>query len=91
VHGALCEAPCARTTGLTQQREGAGKSTLCASLPADRWTRVNQDSINKGRKGTRKQCLNAAAAAMRCGHHVVVDRCGLTAEQRQVNRQLRPR
>jgi aprataxin len=81
----------ARTSRLTQQREGAGKSTLCASLPADRWTRVNQDSINKGSRGTRKQCLTAAAAAMRCGHHVVVDRCGLTVEQRQVNCELRLR
>ena len=51
----------------------------------DRWTRVNQDSINKGSRGTRKQCLTAAAAAMRCGRHVVIDRCGLTVEQRQVS------
>lgn len=90
VYGALCEALRARATRLTQRRDGAGKSTLCASLPADRWTRVNQDSIKKGSRGTRKQCLTAAAAAMRCGRHVVVDRCGLTVKQRQVSCALRP-
>lgn len=59
----------------------AGKSTLCSSLPADAWVRVNQDTVNKGRRGNRKQCVTAANAAVQTGRHIVVDRCNLSVEQ----------
>ncbi|KAK3254873.1 hypothetical protein CYMTET_35928, partial [Cymbomonas tetramitiformis] len=62
---------------------GAGKSTLCGRLPEDRWVRVNQDSVAKGRPGSRKQCLNAMRAALEARRHVVVDRCNMTNDQRK--------
>ena len=62
---------------------GAGKSTLCASLPASAWTTVNQDTIGKhGKPGSRDQCLAAVKRALTLGKHVAVDRCHLTEEQR---------
>ena len=65
---------------------GSGKSTLCAKLPPNAWCVANQDTIGKnGRRGTRKQCLNAARRALtdpRKPRHVAIDRCGLTDEQR---------
>ena len=62
---------------------GAGKSTLCASLPASAWTTVNQDTIGKhGKPGSRDQCVAAVKRALTLGKHVAVDRCHLTEEQR---------
>jgi len=62
---------------------GAGKSTVCARLPRDAWTVVNQDTAGKrGKPGTRKQCVDAATRALQSGKHVAIDRCGLTVEQR---------
>ena len=62
---------------------GAGKSTLCASLPASAWTSVNQDTIGKhGKPGSRDQCVSAVKRALTLGKHVAVDRCHLTEEQR---------
>ena len=62
---------------------GAGKSTLCASLPASAWTTVNQDTIGKhGKPGSRDQCVSAVKRALTLGKHVAVDRCHLTEEQR---------
>jgi hypothetical protein len=42
---------------------------------------VNQDTVNKGRRGNRKQCVTAANAAVQTGRHIVVDRCNLSVEQ----------
>ena len=64
---------------------GSGKSTFCAQLIAQgsaRWVRVNQDSVNNGRKGSRQQCLAAARAAVLAGHSCVIDRCHPDAQQR---------
>jgi len=65
---------------------GSGKSTMCAKLPPTRWRVANQDTIGKnGRRGTRKQCLDAARKALTDStqpKHVAVDRCGLTHDQR---------
>jgi hypothetical protein len=58
---------------------GAGKSTFCGQLPKANWVSVNQDTISKGRRGTRKQCLAAMDRALKSGKHVAVDRCGLSA------------
>jgi aprataxin len=72
--------------------QGAGKSTFAAALQAragaggsgaPRWARVCQDVIaGPGRRGTRAQCVAAAAAALRRGEGVVIDRTNVTAEQR---------
>ena len=64
---------------------GSGKSTFCAQLIAKgstSWVRVNQDSINSGRRGSKQQCLAAARAAVLAGHSCVVDRCHQDAQQR---------
>jgi aprataxin len=72
--------------------QGAGKSTFAAALQGRagaggggtlRWTRVCQDVIaGPGRRGTRAQCVAAAAAALRRGEGVIIDRTNVTAEQR---------
>ncbi|KAL3162367.1 hypothetical protein ABBQ32_010048 [Trebouxia sp. C0010 RCD-2024] len=65
---------------------GSGKSTFCAQLIAQgqtSWVRVNQDSINRGRKGSRQQCLTAARQAVLAGQCCVIDRCHQDAEQRR--------
>ena len=59
----------------------------CApSSRPSRWRVANQDTIGKnGRRGTRKQCLDAARKALTDltqPKHVAVDRCGLTHDQR---------
>ena len=47
---------------------GAGKSTLCAALPAATWAHVNQDTVSgKGKKGSRKQCIAAVHRALSAG------------------------
>lgn len=64
---------------------GSGKSTFCTQLIAKgstSWVRVNQDSINSGRRGSKQQCLAAARAAVLAGHSCVVDRCHQDAQQR---------
>jgi len=62
---------------------GSGKSTFCARLPRTDWAVVNQDTIgNRGTPGTRKQCAAAVKKALFLRKNVVIDRCGLTVEQR---------
>eukprot|EP00850_Spirogloea_muscicola_P007197 SM000036S13241 [mRNA] locus=s36:107611:111620:+ [translate_table: standard] len=67
---------------------GSGKSTFCESLrcaaPAGRpWVRICQDVAGAGgKRGTRKQCLRKAEAALRLGQSVLIDRCNMTVEQR---------
>lgn len=61
---------------------GSGKSTFAQSLVQRskapdspmRWVAVNQDTIGKGKRGTREQCINAASAALIAGASVIVDR-----------------
>jgi aprataxin len=63
---------------------GAGKSTLSAKLVATgRWAAANQDTISNGKRGSRQQCIRAAKRALEEGKHVVIDRCGLSVQQRE--------
>jgi aprataxin len=65
--------------------QGAGKSTFSQALlrrAPDRWARVNQETIARGRPGSRAQCVTAARAALQRGVSVVVDRANVTPEQR---------
>ncbi|XP_020267420.1 transcription factor bHLH140 isoform X2 [Asparagus officinalis] len=64
---------------------GSGKSTFCNDvLSAGRrsWVRVCQDTIANGKAGTKSQCLKSAAAALKEGKSVFIDRCNLEKEQR---------
>jgi len=64
---------------------GSGKSTFSAQLSAANpaWERVNQDAFKRGkRKGTRKQCMDAAVRILQKGRNVIIDRCNLEASQR---------
>jgi aprataxin len=61
---------------------GAGKSTFSARLPRERWTTANQDTVSNGKRGTRQQCVRVAKRALEEGKHVVIDRCGLSRQQR---------
>lgn len=60
-----------------------GKSTFSQALQSKSvmsWVRVNQDSISKGKNGTRPQCIKAAAAALSSGSSVIIDRCVLISK-----------
>ncbi|KAM3229006.1 hypothetical protein ACQJBY_060127 [Aegilops geniculata] len=46
------------------------------------WARVCQDTIGKGKAGTKIQCLKVAADALKEGKSVFIDRCNLEREQR---------
>ncbi|KAK8303580.1 hypothetical protein V6Z12_D04G160000 [Gossypium hirsutum] len=46
------------------------------------WVRVCQDTINNGKSGTKPQCLKSAAASLKEGKSVFIDRCNLDKEQR---------
>jgi aprataxin len=62
---------------------GSGKSTFGESLPRKHWVVVNQDTAGKnGKPGTRDQCILATKKALLLGKHVLIDRCGMTVEQR---------
>ncbi|KAE8767554.1 hypothetical protein D1007_61078 [Hordeum vulgare] len=66
---------------------GGGKSTFAeAVLAGDTagrpWARVCQDTIGKGKAGTKIQCLKAAADAFKEGKSILIDRCNLEREQR---------
>ncbi|KAK8359859.1 hypothetical protein V6Z12_A04G123900 [Gossypium hirsutum] len=64
---------------------GSGKSTFCENvmLASSRpWVRVCQDTINNGKSGTKPQCLKSAAASLKEGKSVFIDRCNLDKEQR---------
>lgn len=59
---------------------GSGKSTFARQLTqSPRWVRINQDSINKGKKGTKLQCLNATSSALKDRKWCIVDRMNATA------------
>lgn len=62
---------------------GSGKSTFSSKLPVDKWAVANQDTISNGRPGSRQQCLSLAKRSLREGKHVVIDRCGLSVQQRE--------
>uniref|UniRef100_A0A453IAV5 Macro domain-containing protein n=1 Tax=Aegilops tauschii subsp. strangulata TaxID=200361 RepID=A0A453IAV5_AEGTS len=65
---------------------GSGKSTFAEAVMAAAagrpWARVCQDTIGKGKAGTKIQCLKAAADALKEGKSVFIDRCNLEREQR---------
>ncbi|KAM3313930.1 hypothetical protein ACQJBY_033052 [Aegilops geniculata] len=67
---------------------GSGKSTFAEAVMAGAaaagrpWARVCQDTIGKGKAGTKIQCLKAAADALKEGKSVLIDRCNLEREQR---------
>ncbi|CAM0872712.1 unnamed protein product [Alopecurus aequalis] len=67
---------------------GSGKSTFAeaviggAAAAGRPWARVCQDTIGKGKAGTKIQCLKAAADALKEGKSVLIDRCNLEREQR---------
>ncbi|XP_037430719.1 transcription factor bHLH140-like [Triticum dicoccoides] len=67
---------------------GSGKSTFAEAVMAGAaaagrpWARVCQDTIGKGKAGTKIQCLKAAAVALKEGKSVLIDRCNLEREQR---------
>ncbi|CAM6083062.1 unnamed protein product [Calypogeia fissa] len=64
---------------------GSGKSTFCAKLmsnAAQPWTRICQDIIAKGKKGTRKECLKQAGHVLAQKGSVVIDRCNIDKGQR---------
>ncbi|XVF76855.1 hypothetical protein PTKIN_Ptkin13bG0300500 [Pterospermum kingtungense] len=46
------------------------------------WVRICQDIINNGKAGTKPQCLKSAAASLKDGNSVFIDRCNLDKEQR---------
>lgn len=54
---------------------GSGKSTFSESLmKSGEWIRINQDSIDNGKVGTKNQCLSAASAALKERKRVIIDR-----------------
>uniref|UniRef100_A0ACD5XKH9 Uncharacterized protein n=1 Tax=Avena sativa TaxID=4498 RepID=A0ACD5XKH9_AVESA len=67
---------------------GSGKSTFAeavlnaAAATGRPWARVCQDTIGKGKAGTKILCLKAAADALKEGKSVFIDRCNLEREQR---------
>jgi len=70
---------------------GSGKSSLCSQLKENLQdiipiVRVNQDSINNKKKGTREMCVRACESALGGqGEKVVlIDRTNLNGEQRAV-------
>jgi len=66
--------------------QGSGKSTFSLELEragASEWTRINQDSIKAGAKGTRKECERAARECLSNGRNCIIDRMNLTPDQRQ--------
>lgn len=66
---------------------GSGKSTFSHALmqrsTLQPWECVNQDTIREGRSGTREQCLQSMAAALKERKNVIIDRTNVTPEQRQ--------
>lgn len=68
--------------------QGAGKSYFCNQLmnscqqQNNNWTHLSQDTISKGKSGSREQVERAANKALQEGKSVVVDRMHLDAAQR---------
>ncbi|XWS67266.1 hypothetical protein CRYUN_Cryun05aG0272700 [Craigia yunnanensis] len=64
---------------------GSGKSTFCENVmraSSRPWVRICQDTINNGKAGTKPHCLKSAAASLKEGKSVFIDRCNLEKEQR---------
>ncbi|XP_021769673.1 transcription factor bHLH140-like isoform X1 [Chenopodium quinoa] len=64
---------------------GSGKSTFCdlvMGASSRRWARICQDNINKGKAGTKAQCISTAVVALKDKKSVFIDRCNLDREQR---------
>ena len=62
--------------------QGAGKSTFASRLVPPTWDVVCQDTVSKGKPGSRPQCLAAVLRGLRAGKHVAVDRTHTSVEQR---------
>ncbi|GMH35599.1 hypothetical protein BSKO_03467 [Bryopsis sp. KO-2023] len=62
---------------------GSGKSTFCKKLEElGKWVRINQDSIRRGKPGSKDQCLQAARSALGSGKSCLIDRMNATPDQR---------
>lgn len=62
----------------------SGKSTFCQKVleGARRpWTRICQDIISTGKRGSKAQCLKCTSEALNKGESVIIDRCNLNKEQ----------
>lgn len=62
---------------LTIGSQGSGKSKFSLDLVehgALPWVRINQDTIRKGRRGTRNDCADKAKQMLQMGYCVVIDR-----------------
>lgn len=62
----------------------SGKSTFCQKVleGARRpWTRICQDIISNGKRGSKTQCLKCTSEALSKGESVIIDRCNLSKEQ----------
>lgn len=60
---------------------GSGKSTFAEELISQHpecWRRISQDVL-----GSRQRCIQRAKAALREGHHVLIDRCNFDESQRR--------
>lgn len=66
---------------------GAGKSTFASSLiaqnSAQRWVRINQDTVAGGRRGTKQQVIAATRTTLSRGCNVIIDRTNLNPDQRR--------
>jgi len=65
--------------------QGSGKSTLCEEICRDdnSWVHYSQDTINKGKPGTREAVEERTYKAIRAGRSVIVDRTHLDPSQRR--------
>ncbi|XP_039019501.1 transcription factor bHLH140 isoform X2 [Hibiscus syriacus] len=63
----------------------SGKSTFCENVmraSSRPWVRICQDTINNGKAGSKPLCLKSAAASLKEGKSVFIDRCNLGKDQR---------
>jgi adenylate kinase family enzyme len=64
---------------------GAGKSTFAETIlshSSQPWVRICQDTIHRGRRGSREQCISAAETVLQSKSNVIIDRTNLTPDQR---------
>ncbi|XP_024536868.1 transcription factor bHLH140 isoform X2 [Selaginella moellendorffii] len=64
---------------------GSGKSRFCSSVienASQTWTRICQDIIANGKRGTKAQCIKQATIALNSSSSVFIDRTNLNREQR---------
>ncbi|GMJ03245.1 APRATAXIN-like [Hibiscus trionum] len=74
-----------RIVALLVGAPASGKSTFCENVmraSSRPWVRICQDTINNGKSGSKPQCLKSAAASLKEGKSVFIDRCNLVKDQR---------